>query len=85
MSTGFGYYAKLLAMSDKKIKCNKRGVYVDPDECIGCELCAQNCPGVFVMNEEKDVSEVVDAGGATEEEVQEAIDDCPVGAIHWEK
>ena len=67
-------------MSDQ----NKKGLYVDAEECIGCELCVQNCPKVFKMDEERDVSVVVNKGGASEDEVQEAMDDCPVGAIHWE-
>lgn len=58
---------------------------VDKDECIGCELCVSNCPGVFRMDEDGK-AECFDASGATEEEIQsEAIDACPVSCIHWQE
>ncbi|SEA74695.1 ferredoxin [Desulfuromusa kysingii] len=58
--------------------------FVDTDECIGCELCATNCPGAFRMNDDGK-AECYDSSGASEEEIQsEAIDVCPVGCIHWQ-
>ncbi len=60
-----------------------RKPYVDQDACIGCQLCANTVPGVFRMNAEN-LSEVYDPEGASEEEIQEAIDSCPVNCIHWE-
>ncbi len=56
--------------------------YVDEEECTGCELCVETCPEVFRMNEEE-LSEVYDPGGAAEDQIQEAIDNCPVECIHW--
>jgi ferredoxin len=38
---------------------------------------------VFRLND-KDLSEVHNPGGASEEKIQEAIDSCPVQCIHWE-
>jgi ferredoxin len=58
--------------------------YVDQEECTGCGLCEEVCPNVFRLNED-DVSEVHDPEGASEEEIQEAINDCPVECIHWEE
>jgi len=60
-----------------------RNVYVDQDECIGCELCTDMCPEVFRMSD-AGVSEVSNPEGAPEEKIQEAIDNCPVECIHWE-
>ncbi|MBN1886070.1 MAG: ferredoxin [Candidatus Krumholzibacteriota bacterium] len=59
-----------------------RRPYVDPDLCTGCELCVETCPDVFEMNDE-DIAVVYDPKGADEEEIQEAIDNCPVEAIDW--
>jgi ferredoxin len=56
--------------------------FVDPDLCTGCELCVETVPDVFQM--EGDVATVIDPQGATEEEIQEAIDNCPVEAITWQ-
>ena len=47
--------------------------YVDQEECTGCGLCEETCPGVFRLNED-DLSEVYDPEGSSEEEIQEAIE-----------
>jgi len=57
-------------------------VWIDKEECIGCELCVNSCPGVFRMNEEVK-AEVFDPKGESEENIQQAIDACPVSCIHW--
>ena len=60
-------------------------MWVDKDECTGCELCVDNLPDVFRMDDD-DLAECYNQEGATEEEIQEdAIDVCPVECIHWEK
>jgi ferredoxin len=61
-----------------------KGVYVDEDECISCGACVDTCPDVFVMNDDN-LAEVTNPAGASEEEIQEAIDGCPVECIHWEE
>ena len=58
--------------------------YVDQEECTGCGLCEETCPGVFQLNEDG-VAEVYNPEGASEEEIQEAIDSCPVECIHWKE
>jgi len=58
--------------------------YVDQEECTGCGLCEETCPGVFQLNEDG-VAEVYNPEGASEEEIQEAIDICPVECIHWKE
>ena len=59
-----------------------RTPFIDPDLCTGCELCVETLPDVFVMD--GDVATVTDPAGATEEEIQETIDNCPVEAISWQ-
>ena len=57
--------------------------YVDQGVCIGCEVCVQTVPQVFRMTA-KGVAEVFDPEGAPAEQIQEAMDACPVACIHWE-
>ncbi len=60
-----------------------RAPFVDSDLCTGCELCVETLGAVFQM--EGDCATVSDPEGATEEEIQEAIDNCPVEAISWQE
>ncbi len=57
---------------------------IDADECIACGNCEQVCPEVFRLNEALGHSEVINPGGAQEEKIQEAMDQCPVQCIHWQ-
>ena len=55
---------------------------VDPDLCIGCELCVDTCPEVFEMNDDDLAVVIVDEIPAdAEDTAQEAADDCPSEAI----
>ena len=52
-------------------------VKIDKEKCIGCGLCAQNCPTVFKMDGNK-------AKVKTQKEsdcIDDAISECPVSAI----
>lgn len=55
---------------------------VDTGLCIGCELCADTCPKVFVMREDG-YSHVIGETIPPEENdcAQEAAEICPVEAI----
>ena len=58
--------------------------YVDQDECTGCGFCEETCPEVFKLNEDG-IAEVYNPEGSSEDKIQEAIDNCPVGCIYWEE
>lgn len=59
--------------------------YVEQDECIACGLCVGNLPSVFRFAE-NGKAEAFNPLGASEESIQqEAIDNCPVGCIQWQK
>ncbi len=61
-----------------------KNLYVDAEECIGCGACVDSCQDVFSMNED-DIAEISKPETASEEEIQDAIDACPVECIHWEE
>ncbi len=61
-----------------------RLVYIDTDECIGCESCVELCPEVFGFNQEEEKAEVILPEGGPEECIEEAMDGCPVECIHWQ-
>lgn len=59
-------------------------VYIDQDECIGCETCVELCPAVFRFNDETGKAEVIDGADGDAECVDEAIASCPVSCISKE-
>ena len=60
----------------------KRGLYIDPAKCIGCGLCAEIVPKVFILNNEG-VAEIIGPNGDEEGKIQEAINECPAECIGW--
>jgi ferredoxin len=60
-----------------------RTLTVNQEECIGCETCMELCPSVFSVDPGTGKSKVLDQDGACKDDIQEAIDSCPVEAIAW--
>jgi len=58
-------------------------IKVDLDLCTGCGLCTQVCPDVFEMGDDG-YSHVKQGADESLPCVEEAIDQCPVGAISKE-
>ena len=61
---------------------------IDPDCCIGCEVCTQVCPDVFCMQEGSDdhaheKAMVHNPTGAAEPMIEKAMDNCPSACIYW--
>ena len=67
----------------EEIKVSKK-VTLDQDECIGCGSCEEICPEVFKLNEDTEKAAVIKPEGGPEDQIQEAIDTCPVTCINWE-
>ena len=53
---------------------------VDKDLCVGCALCTQVCSDVFEMGADGK-AEVKDGAYLNAACIQDAVDQCPVGAI----
>lgn len=58
-------------------------VIVDKDTCIGCGLCCTTCETVFRLDEDGKSEAYGEVTDANVEDVQTAIDSCPVSAISW--
>lgn len=54
---------------------------VDPETCIGCELCVQLCPEVFEMDGDVAVSKEGQIPADAEECCEESAENCPTAAI----
>ena len=59
-------------------------VYIETEECIGCESCVALCPDVFSFDDGAGKAKVILPEGGSEDCIDEAIETCPVECIHWE-
>jgi ferredoxin len=72
-------------MADAKLRLpsNAPGPFYVDEECIDCDLCRANAPGIFGYDEQLGKSRV-QVQPVTPEEIavaEEALSDCPVDAI----
>ena len=57
---------------------------VDIGTCNLCGGCVETCPEVFQLNSDAGYVEVVDLDDYPRQDVDEAINNCPVDCITWE-
>jgi ferredoxin len=60
-------------------------VKVDEETCIVCGLCAETCPEVFEVNDDKVSVKVDDVPKDAMDSCREAAENCPVEAIQIEE
>ena len=72
-------------MADKanRFPMNAAGKYYCDSQCIDCGMCRETCPDVFVRCDEEGHSYVKRQPATPQEEelCQEALGNCPAGAI----
>ena len=61
-------------------------VKVNQDACIGCGACEGICENVFMINDEGlSVAKTAEVKDEDKEDVKEAAECCPTGAIEVEE
>ena len=56
-------------------------VTVDEETCIGCGLCAETCPDVFELKDDKAYVKMDEVPEQFADACREAAEECPVEAI----
>ena len=55
---------------------------VELSDCVRCEICVAVSPSVFSLNEAGFI-EIAELNAYPEEEVDDAIKNCPEDCIYW--
>lgn len=71
------------SMAKNEDPAENRAVFVDENTCIGCKQCVWHAPACFRIEPEHGRSRVYAQWLNNEDELQSAIDSCPVNCIHW--
>jgi ferredoxin len=74
----------LFAISRESRAMGLTKVWVE-DGCILCNLCPEVAPEVFVLEDEHCWARPDADLDENEEEIRQAVIDCPVGVIHFEE
>lgn len=59
-------------------------VVIDEDLCTGCGLCAESCPDVYEMKDDKAIVKVDPLPDNIVDSAKDAASNCPVEAIKVE-
>lgn len=63
----------------------QRAVFVNESACIGCRMCNHSAPNTFFMEEDWGRARAFQQWADTEEDIDIAIESCPVDCIYWVK
>lgn len=59
-------------------------VWIETEECIGCQVCTEVCPDVFEFDDDEGKAVVIEAADVEADCVEEAIASCPAECIFKE-
>jgi len=59
-------------------------IRINFDECIGCGVCSELSPSVFLLDEDKGRAKVISQNADCDAAMKETVDSCPVSAIFCE-
>lgn len=68
-------------MSDQENTKRGLNVWIDPRRCISNAKCTTVAPGIYMIDEETQVAELVDFEGATVQQLFAGARACPTQAI----
>lgn len=68
-------------MTDREAGKQGLSVWIDPSRCISNAKCTTASPGIYVLDEETQVAELVDFEGATVQQLFAGARVCPTQAI----
>ncbi len=68
-------------MSDQENTKRGLNVWIDPRRCISNAKCTTVAPGIYVIDDETQVAELVDFEGATVQQLFAGARACPTQAI----
>jgi len=68
-------------MSDDESIKQGLHVWIDPKRCISNAKCTTAAPGIYVMDEETQIAELVDFEGASVQQLFAGARACPTQAI----
>lgn len=60
-------------------------VYIETDDCVGCESCVELCPEIFDFDDEEQKAYVIMPKGGDELCIEEAMVSCPGECIYLEE
>lgn len=59
-------------------------VWIESDDCIGCQVCNEVCPDVFDFDDDEGKAIVIEAADFDADCIEEAIASCPAECIFKE-
>lgn len=62
-----------------------RRIDADDEECISCGMCEEICGDVFRLNDETERVEVIEPEDGPVDQIEEAMEACPVECIYWDE
>lgn len=60
-----------------------QALFVDENKCIGCRECVHHAGETFAMDDVLGSAHVEVQFGDVEQQIQVAVESCPVNCIHW--